>query len=491
MKKVFLTRFFEILPGALTWSAITLPIIFSFIAPIPVIIFILLFDLYWVYKSIIMGLHLFSGYQKMKKQLSIDWSKKLAELPRQNLLHAVIFTTYKESIDIVEPSVKSIVNAHTPGDRIILVLATEDRDKENAEILIKHLKNKYQKHFFDFIVTSHKLALGEMAGKGANATWAAKILSRKIYAKKLKPEQVIVTTADADTRFHKNYFNCLAYYFITASDRTRCSFQPIPIYSNNIWHATVIARILAFGSSFWQMIESTRPWRLINFSTHSMCLKTLEDMDYWNCQVVNEDSRQFWRAYYRLGGHHRVVPLFLPVYMDAVIGKNIKDTIKNQYQQRLRWAYGIEHAPFILSQTFTRNNIRFWDKFTKAFRFLENNFSWATASIFIAIVGWLPLLMSPDVNQTILVFNVRVYATRLLGFAWVGLMVSAIISMKLLPPRPKNFHPIKSFYMFAQWVLIPIVAILFSSIPAIDAQTRLMLGRYMGFRVTDKRQVES
>ena len=491
MKKKFIIRFFEILPGALTWSAIALPIIFSFTHPIPVIIFILLFDLYWVYKSIIMGCHLFSGYRKMKKQLLIDWSKKLAGLKKHNLYHAVIFTTYKESIDIVEPSVKSIVDAHTPGDKIILVLATEERDKENAKNLVNYLRSKYEKYFFDFIVTAHKLAVREMAGKGANATWAAKILSEKTSAKHIKSEQVLVTTADADTRFHKEYFNCLAYYFLETADRTRCSFQPIPIYSNNIWHATVIARILAFGSSFWQMIESTRPWRLINFSTHSMCLKTLEDMDYWNCEVVNEDSRQFWRAYYRLNGQHRVIPLFLPVYMDAVIGKDIKDTIKNQYQQRLRWAYGIEHAPFILSQTFTRNNIRFWDKFTKAFRFLENNFSWATASIFIAIVGWLPLLMSPDISQTILVFNVRVYAARLLGFAWIGLMVSAIISMKLLPPRPKNFHPIKSFYMLAQWVLIPIVAILFSSIPAIDAQTRLMLGRYIGFRVTEKTQVKS
>lgn len=495
-----LTRFYQIIPGALVWSAFILPIILSFFAPEAVVIFILLFDLYWVYKALIMGIHLLSGYKKMHQSLAIDWRKKIDRLRHKSsssdlnplkIYHAVILPTYKEGLAVLAPSIQSIVGSDFPTKKIIFVLATEARERQRARKIAAQLIRRYGKKFKMFLTTEHVDSAGEVKGKGANATWAARKLSRWIEQKKIDPINVIVTTADADTRFHKKFFDCLAYKYAVCPERLRRSFQPIPIYSNNIWHATVFARILAFGSSFWQMIESTRPWRLINFSTHSMSLKTLQAMDYWDKSVVNEDSRQFWRAYYKFKGDHQVIPLFFPIHMDAVIAENIWLTIKNQYRQRLRWAYGVEHAPYIFSQTFSRNGINFRDKLVKMLRFIENNFSWATASVFIAVLGWLPYLLNPDFGSTVLAFNIRHYSSYLLSLAWLGLLVSAVISMKLLPPRPPGFHRIKGVAMFSQWIFIPIVAILFSSFPAIDAQTRLMLGRYLGFVVTEKEQTKT
>ena len=72
-------------------------------------------------------------------------------------------------------------------------------------------------------------------------------------------------------------------------------------------------------------------------------------------------------------------------------------------------------------------------------------------------------------------------------FAAVGLIVTVLISFRILPPRPKKYRREKNISMLLQWVLMPVTSILYQSIAAFYAQTRLMLGLYMEkFDVTKK-----
>ncbi|KKQ74408.1 MAG: hypothetical protein US94_C0005G0004 [Berkelbacteria bacterium GW2011_GWB1_38_5] len=493
MQQTKLWRFLEIMPGAITWIALLAPIILSFFWPAAVATFVLVFDLYWLYKSVLMGYHLISGYKMLKKNIVIDWLNKCKAVQPdelvmdwKNVYQAVIFTTYKEEIDTLLPSFQAIIDSDFPNNRIILVLATEKRDYERAQKNAEILKQKFGRRFSAFLVTVHPDIVGEVKAKGANARFAAKVLQKYCDSKKIPYENMVVTTCDADTRIHKKYLSALTYQYIINPNRTRRSFQPIPLYSNNIWQVPAISRIISFSNSFWQLIEATRPWRLINFSTHAMSLKTLVEMEYWDVSVVNEDSRQFWRAYFKFDGDHEVVPIFIPVYMDAVLADSYWQTLKNQYLQKRRWYYGVEHFPYVVINSVTNKKIPFTDRFIKLYRLFEANYSLATSSFYIAVIAWLPLLFGPGFSGTVLAQNLPIIIRVLLGLTWIGLIASMIISTLLLPPRPVGFRKRKYLEVIAQWVFVPITAIFFSSLPAIDAQTRLMLGKYMTFHVTKK-----
>lgn len=528
-------RFLEIVPGFITWTILLMPFVLSLFAPIYFACFILVFDLYWLSKAAVFGAHLVSSYRHMKREERIDWQgrcvkvsrnlqkfiedlkhqyyeaygfskKKLREelnlleylktsegqaIPWHKIYNFVILPTYGESFETLDASIDSYVRADYPNSKIVVILATEAREGEIAKEKARRLLEKYENTFFDFLITVHPDGIpGELKAKGANVDWAGRKIRQYVKKKKIDPEHIIISAFDSDTRTHSKYFASLTYKYITNPDRDHRSFQPIPLFSNNIWETRSIMRINALSSTFWQMIESTRPYRLVNFSAQAMSLKTLIAIDFWDTSIVSEDSRQYYRAFFKFGGDHRAVPIFTPVYMDAILANTFWKTLRNQYLQKRRWAWGVEHFPYLITELGKHPEIPFWKKFIMLYRHFEGTISWATSSLLIAMGAWLPILLNPAFRNTVLAYNVPLFASYLLSLTWIGLMISAAISTQLLPPRPKKYGSLKSVKMVLQWILVPIHAIFFGSIPAIDAQTRLMLGKYLGFWVTPKRFVK-
>ena len=498
-------RLLEILPGAAVWLTLLAPFLLSYRFPLFITTSIIIFDVFWLMKSLQTAVSLLRGWFILRANLRRDWHQQLELslaarsgpedtdiIDWREVYQAVIFPTYKEEEAILEASIGSVADADYPTDRKILVLATEARDSENARKVAAHLKEKFAHRFSLFLVTEHPDGIvGEVKGKGANATWAAKELVTEMGKRHIDLAKVVVTTADADTRFYKGYLQCLTYMYSTTPDRTRCSYQPVATFTNNIWEASMIARVLALQTTFWQMVESTRDWRLITFSTHAMSLQTLDDMDYWCTTVVNEDSRQFYRAYFRYAGQFRAIPLFLPVYMDAVHLGSFRATMKNLYLQQQRWAYGAEHTPYVILESLRHREIPLLSRISLVWRQVSGHFSWATQAFFITVVGWLPVLLNHTFAQQVVAYNFPTVTKLLLTITWVGILCSNFVSFQMLPPRPslqnRGTTLTKLFSMLLQWVMVPITSIFFGAFVSIDSQTRLMLGRYLGFRVTEKK----
>lgn len=487
-----LYRSLEILPGALAWGTIALCVVLSWFAPVAAALFIIAFDFYWFLKTVYLSMYLRQNWRRMKHNRAVDWSAMLSQLKYEHVHHVVLLPFYKEDEQVVDTCVKSLADSKFDPKKFIVVLATEARAGEPAQAVARAMEAKYAHTFGAIITTVHpKDVPGEMAGKGSNITHALEDARvRVLDAQRIPYSDVVVSAFDIDTIVYDGYFACLTWHFLTAEHPYRTSFQPVPLYNNNMWDAPALSRVVAVSGTFWQMIQQERPEKLATFSSHSVPFQTLYEIGYWQKNMVSEDSRIFWNAFLAYDGDYMVTPLSYPVSMDANLSPSFWQTMKNIYKQQRRWGWGVENVPYILFGCIKNPRIPLAKKLRVAFTQLEGFWSLATNPIVIFLLGWLPLLLGGSrFNTTVLSYNLPVITRDLMILAMCGLVVSAIISMSFLPSRPAHKSTSSILLMILQWALIPVTIIIFGAIPGLDAQTRLMLGRYMGFWVTPKHRV--
>jgi len=486
-----LYKFLEILPGLLSWGTLIGALLLSWLAPAVVAIFIIVFDLYWLLKIAYLSLHQITSFKRMQKNLKIDWLKKVEEIKDwKKVHHLIILPTYKESAEIIGESCQSIYETKYPKDKITIILSTEERAGKKAQEVAKKIKDKFSNKFFKFVTTIHPANIpGEVIGKGSNIAWGLKIAKENILQDlNTNKENILVSSFDIDTKPYPQYFSCLTYHFLTAEDPMKSSYQPIPIYNNNIWSAPSFSRIVATSNTFWQMMQQERPEVLVTYSSHSVPFTVLEEVGYPK-NVVPDDSRIFWKAFLFYNSKYKVVPLYYPVSMDAVLSSTLLKTITNQYKQQRRWAWGCVDIPFLLFNFLKDTKIALSKKLYLSWNVLDGFWSWATVSLLIFFLGWLPLTLGGErFNITLLSYNLPRATGTLMRISMIGMIISATISFLTLPPRPKNMSKSKNISLLFQWLLLPISLIIFGSIPSLDAQTRLITGKHLEFWVTEKKR---
>lgn len=509
-------RFFEMLPGMLSYTMLLMPLILSLINVTAALVFILAYLLiYFVRTSVAGPIRSIAGYRTYRKHMRLDWPALVQDVQAGEVLavkgrpkwhrtnleripgfvrifkpndiyHAVIIATVNESREVLEPTIQSVLANNFNAKQMILVLAYEARAGEATEERVQELLKVYGDKFAHAMAVKHPANVaGEVIGKGANITHAGRKLQQYLKEQAIDPANVIVTTLDADNRPDPQYFSALTYLYCVAPNPLRASFQPLPMFTNNIWDVPTLMRVIAVSSNLFYMVLTQRPHLERNFSAHAQSMAALIDMNFWSVRTIVEDGHHFWRSYFRFDGDYRVYPLFIPVYQDAVLADGYLRTIKAQFIQLRRWTYGASDVAFIATKAFfTKNKVPKWDAFTKAFRALEGHVTWATGTILVFGAAFIPPLVHP---QSIAALELPLIVSRFQRVGILFLLASVYISLVTLPPRPARYRRHRSVLMLVQWAFAPVAAIGFGSLAAFNSQTRLLFGRYLSkFDVTEK-----
>lgn len=531
-KRTKLYRFFEILPAVLSYGMLLLLVVLALVSPLWAAIYLLLMIITVFVKSIGIAYHTIRGHGRLVRAQRIDWHKRLLELedpanslssmhdahstgfgyhdhkeslkliaadqaeyPKPSeLFHAVIIAAYNEEYDVIQPTLESVRNTTYDNKQIIVYLAYEERGGAEIEATAKRLQEEYADVFYSFQLSKHPSDLpDEVVGKGPNITFAGYKLAKWCKTQKIDERYVIVTTLDSDNRPYPSYFDYVAYEYIVQPDRKYLSYQPIALYFGNIWDAPAPMRVIATGNSFWTIISSMRPHTLRNFAAHSQPLDALTEMDFWSKRSIVEDGHQYWRSYFHFKGNYSVLPIHVPIYQDAVMADTLKKTLVAQFKQLRRWGYGVSDIPFVATQLFTRaRRVPFFEGFARFVRLVDSHVTLAVMAILITFGGWVPLIINPEASRDIAAHSLPNVVSHIQQVAMIGLFITILLMLKMLPPRPARYKRRRTVLMVLQWVLMPVTSICYSAAASFNAQTHLMLGKYLDkFDVTDKATLAS
>jgi hypothetical protein len=250
-------------------------------------------------------------------------------------------------------------------------------------------------------------------------------------------------------------------------------------------------RLLNAYSSGFELAYLANPyWKPMPMSSYSLSLKLLDSSGYWDSDVIADEWHMFIKAYFARGGKVKLDRMYLPFLAQATTGVNFLDAVRNRYQQTLRHAWGSKEVGYMIAKMVEHPELNF----APAFRLLSR----IAHDILLAGPGWmivtagsqLPILFNPQIIGEMMSqgFGNPTWALLQISFVMVAVMgfVFWLHDLQVRPPRnaPRTIKEV--LLTLIGFPLLPILTLIFVALPTITAQTRLLVGIPLQFRVTKK-----
>ncbi len=479
-------KLFDIIVPVFTWLIITLPLWLSPFHPAVVAYFIIAFDIYFFYKSYTTVYFAVLSYRTIQRMQKVPFYKKVGSLKRaQDIQHFIIIPTFQEPIYKLESTINAIIRGDFPYKNMHLVLAFEKREEEAAEKASKLIK-KYRRDFLRIIVTYHQLEANEVAGKASNQTHAAKVVDEYVSQNHIRRENTIITICDADSHLPKNYFSYLTFEYLKDKEHLyHFYWAPVLLY-NNFWQLPFFVRMQATLSSILRLGFLSQEKKLIQISTYSTSLWLLNKVGFWDVDIIPEDWHIYYQSFFVFGEKVKTIPLYTLVNGDAVYSGGMIKTLFNRYEQEKRWAWGASDIGYVLKNFFISPHVKTSVKLKRLFFLTETHLLWPVSFFILTISALIPPLINPVFKRTVLGFLLPKLSSLILTLSTSALLIYIYLDIKLRK-KLRQKTPVKNLpFLIIQWYMLPVVSFILSSLPALDAHTRIILGKKLKYKVTEK-----
>lgn len=491
----FGARLFEAAPGLVTWilllSPAWVPIVFPWPGAFAVAAAVLVFDLYWLLRSVSVVTGVYSTLTRMRRDMKIDWLARCEEdraaghRDPLRYIHLSIIPTYTEPYHVLERTVQAIVEADYPPELKMIAIITRDTDKPGWENVAK-LREKFGSSVRGFYHIKDAVEPGVVVGKSAAMNWGGRWMTQILTDQGYDLDDILVTDLDSDYRVHREYFAWISWHHVREPLRNTTIWQPVPLFHNNIWQVPMAVRVMSASTSQWQMFLHSRPHRLVAFSSYTCSLRFIDRAGYWDKDVIPEDSRFYWKAFFTFGKRFNMRSVFLPLYGDSPQSRDYASTHMSQYNQIKRWAWGITDVPYVLARIFKHPEIPLRIRIRRFMNLFLNHLNWIFLPILLCFGSSAPIWFSQDFSLTDLGQQMWYYSSILLSITLSTVLFFIYFESLLLPPKPAKWSLVRRGLAYVQYFAYPVVGLVLSVLPALEAHTRLLLGRYLEYKITEK-----
>ena len=161
-------------------------------------------------------------------------------------------------------------------------------------------------------------------------------------------------------------------------------------------------------------------------------------------------------------------------------------TLMNRYDQERRWAWGVTDVAYFWKEMFVSPHIHPMVKVRKLWSLAENHLLWPVSFFVLTVSGWIPPLVNPVFKRTVMGFLLPQLSGFILTLATSMLILYIYLDIKLRSKLKVQTKLINVPFLLIQWYLLPIVSFALSALPALDAHTRLLIGKKLTYKVTEK-----
>lgn len=490
-------NFGHALPGALSWAIAGLCVLGTILFPRVWLAVATVFIAYFIGRMIITAGFSMYGERKIRDWGMRDFSVGEDAVGRfgfapSELRHVVVVPNYKEPEDILRRTLDGLAAQHRASERVIAVLGMEEREQGSRE-KGEALAAEYADKLLDVIVTVHPGNIpGEEAGKSSNEAWAAReswtILSGRGFA----AEMTTITSCDADSVLHPKYFSAVSAFYAHDEQRHLRFWQAPLFYYNNIWQVPAPIRLTTWLSHAMQVAELAMPFfDPLPISTYTLSVQLAERCGWWDPAVIPEDWHEYLNCMFESGEEIQTTSVFLPTMADATDGDGWREALSNRFHQVKRHAWGAEDVGYIYGQLTRRPNTL---RKSTIFRFTQvlHDHVMRVASWFFLVsvyvlmayytkLHWYDLGWHAAIAQNLIVL-------RVLFTTGGAIMIGSIIFELWRCPPPEGVSKMRTaLEIFGLWFTLPLLGFYLGTLPALEAQTRLMFNIPLGYRVTPKR----
>lgn len=413
-----------------------------------------------------------------------DYFNRENRIKPSEVQHVVIIPHVKEPIEILRKTMQCLADQTFNTKQINVVLAAEAVDP-NGVAVSEMLKREFETKFNHIWITNHVLQYGEIKGKSSNMNWAAREAHKKILELGWDLKKTTVTSSDADSKLDKNYFAYLTYKFLTIKDPEYKYYASAMVFYNNIWRIPFYARVKNSLHSIYNVANLVRTDKLVPFSTYSASFWLVEKIDFWDPWITPEDYHLFLKGIFTFQRKVSTIPIFLKTLSDSAEGDGHWKTIKNNYLQSRRWAWGVSDVGWMIKNFFKgffRHSLR--SKYLVLHVIFDHIMGMAV-SFLIILGGFIPTAVNPSfVNRTEGAL-LPIVSSYFLSTTLIFLIIVVLLDF-FLRPTPKGAPWWKNITRVIEFAVQPISTFFLTSLPTFEANMRLLFGRYLEYYVTVK-----